>query len=61
MDKKYDDKNHVNKNDSTILKNIKDIIFEGNEHEPGCVYIKLVIYIICFYFIGNGFYYFIFK
>ena len=63
MEKKYDDKEvkGENKKESNLLKNIKDIIFEGNEHEPGCVYIKLFIYIVCFYFLTLFFYHIIFK
>ena len=41
MDKKFDEK-EKDKKGSTLLKNIKDIIFEGNEHEDGCVYIRLI-------------------
>ena len=53
MEKKFDGDNKENKKESTLLKNIKDIILEANEHEPGCAYIKLFIYIICLYFIHN--------
>ena len=61
MEKKFDGDNKENKKESTLLKNIKDIILEGNEHEPGCVYIKLFIYIICLYFIGLVFYHILIK
>ena len=62
MEKKFDDSDDKkNKKESKLLKNIMDIILEGNEHEPGCIYIKLFMYIICFYFIGILFYHLIIK
>ena len=45
MEKKFDDKEKNVKKESKLLKNLKDIIFEGNEHEPGCVYIKIVMFL----------------
>ena len=63
MEKKFDDDNDKNKdkNESKLLRNLKDIILEGNEHEPGCIYIKLFIYAVCFYLIGIVFYHLVIK
>ena len=61
MEKKFDDKEKNVKKESKLLKNFKEIIFEGNEHEPGCVYIKIVMYILCFYFLGLVFYHLLIK
>ena len=43
MEKQFEDNKKKDKKESTVLKNILDTVLEGNEHEPGCVYIKLVI------------------
>ena len=60
MKENYDEKNFREKK-STILKNIKDILLEGNEHEDGCIYAKLLLYFLFLYFIGLFFYNIIFT
>ena len=63
MDKNFDDdrKKNNEKKESKLLKTLKDIILEGNEHEPGCVYIRLIMYAICLYLIAIVFYHLLIK
>ena len=61
MEKKFEDGEKKDKKVSTVLKNILDRVLEGNKHEPGCVYIKLIMFVLCFYFLGLVFYHLLIK